>query len=100
MALFARHGYAVRVICGSGASDMPGVGVTVIEQLHPGNEECKAAQAELTEGGEGNRPAFERLVEFFKGRFRREHFDWGNFAVWLRSGRRRLLRGNHRSVRW
>jgi glycosyltransferase involved in cell wall biosynthesis len=71
VALFARHGYAVRVICGSGAGELPGVEISVVEQLHPGNVECAAAQEGLSAGGEAD-PAFQRLKEALKNRLREE----------------------------
>ena len=74
-ALFARHGYAVRVICGAGESEEPGVEVCVVEELHPGNEKCVAAQGEIASSGGGEGTAFRDLKDYFFGEFFRHQLE-------------------------
>ena len=47
VALFARHGYSVAVLCGRGASEIPGVRVSEIPELHPGNRHCKRRRVSI-----------------------------------------------------
>jgi len=57
-ALFARHGYEVKVVCGSGASGQPDVEVVVIPELSAGSDACAASQEVLRQPGGEALPAF------------------------------------------
>ncbi|MEM8953334.1 MAG: glycosyltransferase family 4 protein [Verrucomicrobiota bacterium] len=68
--LFARHGHAVKVVCGSGASEVPGVSVSEVVELLPGYDEVLRAQGEVRGGACG--PIFLGLKDRLKDRFREE----------------------------
>ncbi|MEM7145256.1 MAG: glycosyltransferase family 4 protein [Verrucomicrobiota bacterium] len=68
--LFARHGHAVKVVCGSGASDVPGVSVSEVPELGPGHEGVVRVQEEVNGGESG--VCFGELKERLKERLRAE----------------------------
>jgi glycosyltransferase involved in cell wall biosynthesis len=68
--LFARHGHAVRVICGSGASGVAGISVSEVPELLPSHPDViKALEAAA---GTGDQGSFLALKERFKIRFRED----------------------------
>ncbi len=58
-ALFARHGYGVKVVAGRGEAGRPGVVVEEVPELLPGHPRNAAVQSELEGVGPG--PAFDAL---------------------------------------
>jgi len=66
--LLSRRGYQVKVVCGSGASEEPGVAISEIPELLPSHPECVAAQESLA----GDGVAFAELKAKFVQRFREE----------------------------